>query len=327
MNPKADGLLIIPSIGAVYVCVCVLTKDFLSARTDMDAKVKQMIKLIEEDADSFARRAEMYYKQRPELMKLVEEFYRAYRALAERYDHATGALRQAHRTMAEAFPNQVPFVLADDSPAGSANEMTDPQTPDMPTPIRAMFDPDELQKDALGLSSHFHALKKNEAFTEESDTVTIRKGLKQLNDLFGSVEAGSHAKFSERKARKGLNFQDAEEKERSVQNNGSHNIQARVLSESERLGKAEAEISTLKKTLAKFEAEKEAGLLQYQESLERLSNLESEISRAQEDSKGLSEQASKAEAEVQTLKESLAKLESERETSLIQYQQDRKSVV
>ncbi|KAK3000474.1 hypothetical protein RJ639_020635 [Escallonia herrerae] len=46
--------------------------------TDMDAKVKTMIKLIEEDADSFARRAEMYYKKRPELMRLVEEFYRAY---------------------------------------------------------------------------------------------------------------------------------------------------------------------------------------------------------------------------------------------------------
>ena len=61
----------------------------------MDAKVKAMIKLIEEDADSFARRAEMYYKKRPELMKLVEEFYRAYRALAERYDHTTGGLRQA----------------------------------------------------------------------------------------------------------------------------------------------------------------------------------------------------------------------------------------
>ena len=38
---------------------------------DMDAKVKSMIKLIEEDADSFAKRAEMYYKKRPELMKLV----------------------------------------------------------------------------------------------------------------------------------------------------------------------------------------------------------------------------------------------------------------
>ncbi|KAL0002469.1 hypothetical protein SO802_016250 [Lithocarpus litseifolius] len=59
-----------------------------SVDTDMDAKVKAMIKLIEEAADSIARRAEMYYKKRPELMKLVEEFYRAYRALAERYDHA-----------------------------------------------------------------------------------------------------------------------------------------------------------------------------------------------------------------------------------------------
>jgi chromosome segregation ATPase len=299
-----------------------LTKDFFSVGTDMDVKVKQMIKLIEEDADSFARRAEMYYKKRPELMKLVEEFYRAYRALAERYDHATGALRQAHRTMAEAFPNQVPFVLADDSPAVTANEMTDPQTPEMLAPVRAMIDPDELQKDALGLSSsHFHAFKRNGVFTEEPDTGTNRKGLKQLNDLFGSIEAVSHAKFSEGKARKGLNFQDAEEKERSIQNNGSHNIQARVLSESERVGKAEAEISTLKKTLAKLEAEKDAGLLQYQQTLERLSNLESEISRAQEDSKGLSERASEAEAEVQTLKEALAKLESERENSRLQYQQ------
>ncbi|KAJ0092350.1 hypothetical protein Patl1_24770 [Pistacia atlantica] len=73
--------------------------------TDMDAKVKQMIKVIEEDADSFARRAEMYYKKRPELMKLVEEFYRGIRALAKRYDHATGALT-AHRTMAKHFPTK-----------------------------------------------------------------------------------------------------------------------------------------------------------------------------------------------------------------------------
>ncbi|KAK8956662.1 hypothetical protein KSP39_PZI000514 [Platanthera zijinensis] len=84
---------------------------------DMDSKIESMIKLIEEDADSFARRAEMYYKKRPELMKLVEEFYRAYRALAERYDHVTGALRQAHRTIAVAFPNQIQFILPDEPPS------------------------------------------------------------------------------------------------------------------------------------------------------------------------------------------------------------------
>ncbi|ERN16868.1 hypothetical protein AMTR_s00057p00147680 [Amborella trichopoda] len=45
-----------------------------------------MLKLIEEDADSFAQRAEMYYKKRPELIAMVEDFYRAYRSLAERHD-------------------------------------------------------------------------------------------------------------------------------------------------------------------------------------------------------------------------------------------------
>ncbi|KDP21416.1 hypothetical protein JCGZ_21887 [Jatropha curcas] len=286
--------------------------------TDMDAKVKQMIKLIEEDADSFARRAEMYYKKRPELMKLVEEFYRAYRALAERYDHATGVIRQAHRTMAEAFPNQVPFMLGDDSPAGSAD--SDPRTPEM-LPIRAFFDPDELQKDALGMSpSQAHAVKRNGGFTEESDSVPGRKGLKQLNDLFGTADVMNHVKFAEGRAKKGLSF-DAEEGEQGVQDSGKFDIKARIPSESQRVSKAEQEILTLKNTLTKLEAEKDAVLLQYQQSLQRLSNLESEVSRAKEDSRGLNERASKAEAEVQTLKESLAKLEAEREASFLQCQQ------
>ncbi|XP_022731135.1 protein NETWORKED 4A isoform X2 [Durio zibethinus] len=60
----------------------------------MDRSVKQMLKLIEEDADSFAKKAEMYYQKRPELVSHVEEFYRMYRSLAERYDHLTGELRK-----------------------------------------------------------------------------------------------------------------------------------------------------------------------------------------------------------------------------------------
>ncbi|KAL7226588.1 hypothetical protein ACSBR1_021644 [Camellia fascicularis] len=286
--------------------------------TDMDAKVKAMIKLIEEDADSFARRAEMYYKKRPELMKLVEEFYRAYRALAERYDNATGVLQQAHRTMAEAFPNQVPMVLGDDSPASSASE-TDPHTPEMSTPRHSFFDPDDLQSDALGQSSaHFHAVKRNGAFSEESDSVPNRKGLKQFNDLFGLVH---NAKSGEGRVRKGLSFNEAEEKERSIESKENHVTRDRALFESEVVGKFEKEIQTLKETLAKLEAEKEAGLSQYQQSLERLSKLESDVSRAQEDSIGLNERANKAEGEVQSLQEAITKLEAEKEVSLLQYQQ------
>ncbi|KAG6631045.1 protein NETWORKED 4A isoform X1 [Carya illinoinensis] len=61
---------------------------------EMDQSVKQMMKLIEDDGDSFAKKAEMYYKRRPELISHVEEFYRMYRSLAERYDHVTGELRK-----------------------------------------------------------------------------------------------------------------------------------------------------------------------------------------------------------------------------------------
>ncbi|XP_039031305.1 protein NETWORKED 1D-like isoform X2 [Hibiscus syriacus] len=255
--------------------------------TDMDTKVKQMIKLIEEDADSFARRAEMYYKKRPELMKLVEEFYRAYRAMAERYDHATGVLRQAHRTMAEAFPNQVPLVFADESPGGSATEV-DPRSPLTPPPLCGLSEPDELQKDAV---------------------------------MFGSDGATNHVKFTERRARKSLKFDDTEEKDQSLQNNGGPDLSVEVPSESERVSKAEVEISNLKNALARLEVEKEAGLLEYRQSLERLSNLELEVSRAQEDSQGLNERASQAEAEVLTLKDALAKLEAEREANLDRYRQ------
>ncbi|XP_028208403.1 protein NETWORKED 1D-like [Glycine soja] len=230
----------------------------------MDAKVKQMIKLIEEDADSFARRVEMYYKKRPELMKMVEEFSRAYRALAERYDHATGVICHAHKTMAEAFPNQVPMMLRDDLPAVSPSE-TEPHTPEMRHP---------------------------------------------LNDLYIPGEQENLPKF----ARRGLNFFEMQE-ESNQQNRGSNN----TLSESERVTKDETEILALKKAIAKLEDEKEAGLLQYQQSLEKISNLELEVSTAQENSRKLDERASKAEAEVQALKEAQIKLQAESEASLLQY--------
>lgn len=61
---------------------------------EMDRSVKEMLKLIEADGDSFAKKAEMYYQKRPELVSHVEDFYRMYRALAERYDNVTGELRK-----------------------------------------------------------------------------------------------------------------------------------------------------------------------------------------------------------------------------------------
>ncbi|XP_026656045.2 protein NETWORKED 1D [Phoenix dactylifera] len=291
--------------------------------TDMDMKVKAMIKLIEEDADSFARRAEMYYKKRPELMKLVEEFYRAYRALAERYDHATGALRQAHRTMAEAFPNQVPLVLLDESPSGSSGTEVEPQTPEMPAPIRASLDPEDLQKDALGVSSHFHAIKRNGAYSGEGDALSSQKGLKQLNEMFATGEGAAHTNLSEGRVGRGLNFheeegkvyehkshsgsgdlekREVEEKEDSSDDMKNlheeisrlsteiQNLRNQITSASECDNKAQNEIESLKDSLSKLNSEKNATFLQYQLSLERISSLESEISNRQKEFKKLSDE-------------------------------------
>ncbi|CBI38516.3 unnamed protein product, partial [Vitis vinifera] len=80
----------------------------------MEEKVQNMLKLIQEDGDSFAKRAEMYYKRRPELINFVEETYKSYRALAERYDKISTELQNANNTLASIFPEQVQFAMDED---------------------------------------------------------------------------------------------------------------------------------------------------------------------------------------------------------------------
>lgn len=61
--------------------------------SELDDKTKQMLKLIDQDADSFAQRAEMYYKKRPVLVDMLGDLYRTHRSLAEQYDllkHGSG---------------------------------------------------------------------------------------------------------------------------------------------------------------------------------------------------------------------------------------------
>ncbi|KAF8098322.1 hypothetical protein N665_0269s0046 [Sinapis alba] len=81
---------------------------------DMEEKVEYTLKIIDEDGDTFAKRAEMYYRKRPEIVNFVEEAFRSYRALAERYDHLSKELQSANRTIATAFPEHVQFPSDDD---------------------------------------------------------------------------------------------------------------------------------------------------------------------------------------------------------------------
>ncbi|KAI3459414.1 hypothetical protein Pfo_016077 [Paulownia fortunei] len=293
--------------------------------TDIDGKVKSMIKLIEEDADSFARRAEMYYKKRPELMKLVEEFYRAYRALAERYNHATGELRHAHRTIAEAFPDQVPFELVEDSPLKSLAQDRGPHTPEIKLPVHVLFNADDLLENVQGLSaSDIHAIKTSGPHKEDSEGGMRKRGLKQLPEMFGAEEAvAQSSKSADGRVRKGPKLEkDREERfqdevlQLSTQN---QNLKDKVILETERAGKAESEVQRLKKALADMKAEKKDVLLQYQQCLGKLSNIEGELNNAQKDSMRLSEKASRAEIEVRTLKEALIQLEAEKNAGMAKH--------
>ncbi|XP_068651640.1 protein NETWORKED 3C-like [Aristolochia californica] len=54
--------------------------------SDLDQRTKAILSLIEEEGDSLTQRAEICYQRRPQLVKMVEDFHRSYRALAEKYD-------------------------------------------------------------------------------------------------------------------------------------------------------------------------------------------------------------------------------------------------
>ncbi|CAK9176211.1 unnamed protein product [Ilex paraguariensis] len=105
----------------------------------MEEKVQYMLKLIEEDGDSFAKRAEMYYKKRPELINFVEDSYRAFRALAERYDHLSTELQNANNTIASVFPEEVQYEIDDEDEYGSpkvpksSSQVSAPNVPKAPS--------------------------------------------------------------------------------------------------------------------------------------------------------------------------------------------------
>ncbi|KAF7817034.1 protein NETWORKED 2A-like [Senna tora] len=113
-------------------------KLYTNTDTDMEEKVEETLRILEDDGDSFAKRAEMYYKKRPELVTFVEETFRAYRALAERYDYLSKELQSANRTIASVFPDQVQYSVDEEdegtptTPSSSSSNY--PTTPAAPKP-------------------------------------------------------------------------------------------------------------------------------------------------------------------------------------------------
>ena len=77
-----------------------LNKRFLMS--EMYHSVKRMLELINEEGDSFAKRVEIYIQKRPQLVAQVQEFYRMFKSLSERYEKATSELRRAEASRPEA---------------------------------------------------------------------------------------------------------------------------------------------------------------------------------------------------------------------------------
>lgn len=157
---------------------------------DMEEKVQYVLKLIEEDGDSFAKRAEMYYKKRPELISFVEESYRAYRALAERYDHISTELQNANHTIASVFPEQVPFPIdeedEDNSPRAQKkiselSKVNIPKVPHFPSKdLKSVLTktPSKLQSKKTWKAS---VSKSNLSKTEAVDAIDkLQKGILSL---------------------------------------------------------------------------------------------------------------------------------------------------
>ncbi|KAK8943014.1 hypothetical protein KSP39_PZI009024 [Platanthera zijinensis] len=313
------------------------SKWLLDNLTNMDSKIKAMINLIEEDADSFARRAEMYYKKRPDLMKLVEEFYRAYRALAERYDYVTGALRQAHRTITMAFPDQIQTMLPDEPPSG-------------------LLDAGDEHTYESGMQTESNPIQWDAESFDKIALFISKEGLKSLNCLFADEDI--QKTFGNKLIDKSLNLKEIDskklEEEVSELSKENTNLKNEIMSESLRADNAVAELQCLNNDVSKLRSEMESAFLRYKLSEERISNLDSEISgherektslqveldklnlfvsKQQEEASVLLKEnqnlhhqldselkrADKAEADSNQLRDVVLRLKSEMESALLQY--------
>lgn len=151
---------------------------------DMEEKVHSVVKLIEEDGDSFARRAEMYYRKRPELLQFVEESYRAYRALAERYDHLSTELQNANNTIANLCPDQIELMQEDDE-YSLTTPTKFPQVP-IASPSIIPKVPKAPIRDWKGLvtaSKHMNIAKKKQAKPTEYIKEVSKSGLSKNEAL------------------------------------------------------------------------------------------------------------------------------------------------
>ncbi|KAK4416991.1 Kinase-interacting protein 1 [Sesamum alatum] len=157
----------------------------------MEEKVQGILKLIDEDGDSFAKRAEMYYKRRPELISNVEEVYKAFRAMGDRYDLLSKELQNANHTIATVFPEQVQFEMGEDEYCPTPKIPEKPQIPELNmlnVPQVPKAPSKDLQRIMSAASKQFHRRKPSKAenwikAADEKSGLTKDETLQEINKL------------------------------------------------------------------------------------------------------------------------------------------------
>ncbi|XP_013725565.2 protein NETWORKED 2D-like [Brassica napus] len=155
---------------------------------DIEEKVQYVLNLLQEDGDSFAKRAEMYYKKRPELITFVEETFRAYRALAERYDKISTELQNANTTIASAFPDQVPNFAMDDDDDGPSSKF--PKRPNLPGPTAPNVPkmPVKDLKSAVRVATKKLQPRKSMKYTGGATNVAVKSSGLSKSEAMGEID-------------------------------------------------------------------------------------------------------------------------------------------
>ncbi|KAA8550451.1 hypothetical protein F0562_002135 [Nyssa sinensis] len=309
----------------------------------MDKSMKRMLKLIEEDGDSFAKKAEMYYQKRPELISHVEEFYRMYRSLAERYDHVTGELRKN-------IPSDLQSQGSGISDIGSEPVSTWP-SPDQRLsrrksgPRAAGF---EFFLGSGGSSSDLCNKEGDESSTLDSESESDDSSVNNYSSISGNGDdQGLRRKIIEleveiRDLKEKLRVQqDADGSFRGIKRVNSEDLPAKIAGYDEELRFAKEKIRLSEEEIARLKIK-----LQNYESLGYTNNLQAELESTHKDVQtmganlevekqqkvelqeridGLAEELSGPEREIQTLEEELKmtkeKLEdSEKEVASLRHE-------
>ncbi|KAM0057322.1 putative protein Networked (NET), actin-binding (NAB) [Helianthus debilis subsp. tardiflorus] len=251
---------------------------------DMEEKVANAMNLVQKDGDSFAKRAEMYYKHRPELIAFIEESVRAYRALAERYDKLSTDLQKANTTIASVFPDQLPYDTDyedDDDENDNGPKMaknTGPDPPKAPETMKAFLTngpKKDIVKKPTKADNHNGFMKsgltKEEAIDEIDKLQKDILSMQTMKEFTKSSYESGLAKFSE------IENRIIEMQQRVCDLQDEFKVVKGIEDDDARAIMAEAALKSCEESLAKLQAKHDESSHEARLERERIQNVKQQL--------------------------------------------------